>query len=107
MKKEEALLTVEAYRVPRFQWAGLIKSIFTLGFSNAQMTVDEALLYRFEVHEPGVVQVYSESTLGSPEEVERFEMELPKFKQLVKETNQYQTAEYIYKFDPDTLHEKS
>lgn len=103
MKKEKPLMKVDAYRVPRFQWGELIKSIFTLGFSNSKIAVDKALLYTFELTPSETVRIYSESVLGEQEEVDEFPMTQEEFEKLVIEDGKCVMSEHVYKFDQETI----
>lgn len=107
MKKEKPLMKVDAYRVPRFQWAELLKSILTLGFSNSKMTVDKALLYTFELTPTENVQIYSDNVLGEREEVDEFPMTLEEFEKLVVEDGKCIMSEHVYKFDQETIERKT
>lgn len=103
MSKKKALMKVEGYRRPRFIWADLIKSIFTLGFSNAQAATESAALYVFEFYENDEAVIYAETMTGQKKEVEHLYVSAHDFERLVTEKKKYIDDRYVYKFDIDTF----
>lgn len=103
MREKRTVMKAAAYRVPRFKWGGLIKSVFTFGFSNRKLSFDGALLYVFELDSGCTLRAYSENAKGEREEMFYEKMSPEEFTQLVQEKGKYKMEDYIYKFDKETF----
>jgi hypothetical protein len=106
MKKEQPMMKVEGYRIPRFKWGGLIKNILTLGFAGKPKATDEALLYVFEMYQSETIHIYSETMKRERTKIEEIVMSKDEFEQLVQEKGKYKTTDYVYKFDKATFEKR-